>query len=120
MTKYKEDRMYNALRRAVNICDKDKKIIETVIIDDPLWIGEYSQIKNIPNAYYVCSPKRKSDISPYSGLTFTAGDIFCDDYEYYPNGVKSDNSVTEENQFFTITSENLPFSKMKQLMTIVS
>ena len=30
------------------------------------------------------------------------------------------NSVTEENQFFTITSENLPFSKMKQLMTIVS
>ena len=30
------------------------------------------------------------------------------------------NPVTEENQTFTITSENLPFSKMKQLMTIVS
>jgi phage terminase small subunit len=30
------------------------------------------------------------------------------------------NSVTDKNQTFTITSENLPFSKMKQLMTIVS
>ena len=30
------------------------------------------------------------------------------------------NSVTDENQTFAITSENLPFSKMKQLMTIVS
>jgi hypothetical protein len=29
-------------------------------------------------------------------------------------------SVTDENQIFAITSENLPFSKMKQLMTIVS
>jgi hypothetical protein len=29
------------------------------------------------------------------------------------------NAVTDENQF-TITSENLPFSKMKQLMIIVS
>jgi hypothetical protein len=30
------------------------------------------------------------------------------------------NLVTDENQTFVITSENLPFSKMKQLMTIVS
>jgi len=30
------------------------------------------------------------------------------------------NPVTDENQTFVITSENLPFSKMKQLMTIVS
>ena len=30
------------------------------------------------------------------------------------------NSVTDENQTFAITSENLSFSKMKQLMTIVS
>jgi hypothetical protein len=35
--------------------------------------------------------------------------------------VESENtSVADENQVFAITSENLPFSKMKQLMTIVS
>jgi hypothetical protein len=30
------------------------------------------------------------------------------------------NPVMDENHTFAITSENLPFSKMKQLMTIVS
>jgi hypothetical protein len=30
------------------------------------------------------------------------------------------NPVPENNQIFAITSEDLPFSKMKQLMTIVS
>ncbi|MBR4634078.1 hypothetical protein IKO50_03890 [bacterium] len=36
-------------------------------------------------------------------------------------GVESENNpITDENQIFVITSENLPFSKMKQLMTIVS
>ena len=36
-------------------------------------------------------------------------------------GVELENNwVTDENQIFAITSENLPFSKMKQLMTIVS
>jgi hypothetical protein len=35
--------------------------------------------------------------------------------------VKPENNlVTDENQTFAITSENLPFSKMKQLMIIVS
>ncbi len=36
-------------------------------------------------------------------------------------GVEPENNlITDENQMFTITSDNLPFSKMKQLMTIVS
>ena len=36
-------------------------------------------------------------------------------------GVESENNpITDENQTLVITSENLPFSKMKQLMTIVS
>jgi hypothetical protein len=42
----------------------------------------------------------------------------------YANGGEviepENNSVTDENQTLVITSENLPFSKMKQLMTIVS
>ena len=32
---------------------------------------------------------------------------------------EENNSVTDDSQTFVITSENLPFSKMKQLMTIV-